>query len=74
MKERLLETGVPVIGAGGTGLRAAIEAESLGARVLVVLKRSFPAGCTAIAMGGMLAAFDEKDSTGLHFEDTVRGE
>lgn len=74
IKERLLETDVLVIGAGGAGLRAAIEAQNMGAKVLIVSKGDFPSGCiTAIAMGGMLAAFDEQDSPDRHFEDTLRG-
>ena len=74
IKERFLETDVLVIGAGGAGLRAAIEAQNVGAKVLIVSKGDFPSGCiTAIAMGGMLAAFDEQDSPDRHFEDTLRG-
>jgi fumarate reductase (CoM/CoB) subunit A len=73
MKERLLETGVLVIGAGGAGLRAAIEAQNSGVEVMIVSKGGFPSGCTAVAMGGMLAAFDRVDSADRHFEDTVRG-
>ena len=72
IKGRSLETDVLVIGAGGAGLRAAIEAQNRGARVLIVSKGGFPSGCTAIAMGGMLAAFDKEDSPDCHFEDTVR--
>jgi fumarate reductase (CoM/CoB) subunit A len=73
MKDASLQTDVLVIGAGGAGLRAAIEARSAGAEVLVVSKGGFPAGCTAVSMGGMQAAFDEQDSIDLHFEDTIRG-
>lgn len=68
-----LETGVLIVGAGGTGLRAAIEAKNAGADVLVVAKGAFPSGCTPIAMGVMLASFDERDSTDQHFEDTLMG-
>ena len=68
-----LQADVLIIGAGGAGLRAAIEAHNAGAEVLVVSKGGFPAGCTTISMGGMLAAFDEEDSADLHFEDTMRG-
>lgn len=73
MKEGLLQTDVLVIGTGGAGLRAAIETHNAGAQVLVVSKGDFPSGCTAIAMGGMLAAFDGQDSPDRHFEDTIRG-
>jgi fumarate reductase (CoM/CoB) subunit A len=73
MKERILRTDVLVIGAGGTGLRAAIEARGVGAEVMIVSKGDFPSGCTTIAMGVMLAAFDREDSANQHFEDTVHG-
>jgi fumarate reductase (CoM/CoB) subunit A len=72
-EKRFLETDVLIVGAGGAGLRAAIEATELGARVLVVSKGEFPSGCTAISMGGMLAAFDPKDSTSQHLRDTLEG-
>lgn len=72
-KEKLLGTDVLVIGTGGAGLRAAIEAKNMGAEVLIVSKGGFPSGCTAVAMGGMLAAIDKQDSAGCHYEDTVRG-
>ena len=69
-----LETDVLIIGAGGAGLRAAIEAHTAGARVLVVSKGKFPSGCvTATAMGAMLAPFDRRDSVERHIEDTLRG-
>lgn len=71
--ERFLETDVLVIGAGGAGLRASIEARNMGVDVLVVSKGDFPSGCTtARAMGVMLAHFNKEDSTKCHFEDTLR--
>lgn len=74
LKFKNLETDVLVIGAGGAGLRAAIEAHNLGAKVLVVSKGKFPSGCvTATAMGAMLAPFDRQDSVERHIEDTLRG-
>ncbi len=73
MRERFLGTDVLVMGSGGAGLRAAIEAKNVGADVLIVSKGGFPSGCTAVSMGGMLAAFDREDSADLHFDDTVRG-
>jgi len=72
--EQYLHTDVLVIGAGGAGLRAAIEAHTAGVDVLVVSKGDFPAGCsTAHAMGVMLAPLDEADSADRHFDDTVQG-
>lgn len=73
MRERSLRTDVLIVGTGGAGLRAAIEAQKSGAEVMVVSKGGFPSGCTAVAMGGMLAAVDQQDSTSRHFEDTVQG-
>jgi len=68
------ETDVLIVGAGGAGLRAAIEAHIMGAKILVVSKGKFPSGCvTATAMGAMLAPFDRQDSVERHIEDTLRG-
>ena len=74
LKQRTISTDVLVIGAGGAGIRAAIEARNLGAKVLVVSKGDYPAGCiTAIAMGAISAAIDQKDSRDSHYEDTLKG-
>ncbi|MBU1150456.1 MAG: FAD-dependent oxidoreductase [Proteobacteria bacterium] len=68
------ETDVLIVGAGGAGMRAAIEAHTMGAKILVVSKGKFPSGCvTATAMGAMLAPFDRQDSVERHIEDTLRG-
>ncbi len=67
---------VLVIGAGGSGLRAAIEASSLGARVGVVCKSLLGKAHTVMAEGGMaasLANVDERDNWRVHFADTMRG-
>ena len=72
--EKQLETDVLIIGAGGAGLRAAIEAHNKGVRVLVVTKGDYPSGCiTATAMGAMSAPVNRQDSADRHFEDTIRG-
>jgi fumarate reductase (CoM/CoB) subunit A len=74
LKQRTLSTDVLVIGAGGAGIRAAIEAHNLGAKVLVVSKGDYPTGCiTAIAMGAISVAIDSKDSRNSHYEDTLKG-
>lgn len=74
LREKHLEADVLVIGAGGAGLRAAIEAKNLGADIIVVSKGKFPTGCvTAVAMGAMLAPFDKQDSVDRHFEETLQG-
>ena len=68
LKKWALSTDVLVIGAGGAGVRAAIEACNLGAKILVVSKGDYPSGCiTALAMGAMSGAFDTKDSRNSHY-------
>ncbi len=67
---------VLVIGAGGAGLRAAIEASAQGARVGVVSKSLLGKAHTVMAEGGVAAALanvDPKDSWKVHFRDTMLG-
>jgi len=67
---------VLVIGAGGAGLRAAIEASGHGARVGVVCKSLLGKAHTVMAEGGIAAALanvDDRDSWRVHFADTMRG-
>ena len=67
---------VLVIGAGGAGLRAAIEAASLGVKVGVVCKSLLGKAHTVMAEGGVAAALanvDDRDSWRVHFADTMRG-
>jgi L-aspartate oxidase len=63
-------TDVLIIGSGGAGLRAAIEAAGYG-RVLVVTKRLASETNTELAQGGIAAAFDEGDSVEEHAADTL---
>jgi len=70
------EHDVLVIGAGGAGLRAAIEASALGLRVGVVCKSLLGKAHTVMAEGGIAAALanvDDRDSWRVHFADTMRG-
>ncbi len=70
------ETDVLVIGAGGAGLRAAIEASATGAKVAVVSKSLLGKAHTVMAEGGVAAALsnaDDRDSWKVHFADTMRG-
>lgn len=70
------EFDVLVIGAGGAGLRAAIEASAAGARVAVVSKSLLGKAHTVMAEGGVAAAMgnvDDRDSWRVHFADTMRG-
>ncbi|MBM4108737.1 MAG: fumarate reductase/succinate dehydrogenase flavoprotein subunit [Phycisphaerae bacterium] len=67
---------VLVIGAGGAGLRAAIEASALGCRTAVVCKSLLGKAHTVMAEGGVAAALsnvDDRDSWKVHFADTMRG-
>ncbi|HEX5031613.1 MAG TPA: FAD-binding protein [Candidatus Eisenbacteria bacterium] len=67
---------VLVIGAGGAGLRAAIEASAAGARTGVVCKSLLGKAHTVMAEGGVAAALahvDAKDSWKVHFRDTMLG-
>ena len=70
------EHDVLVIGAGGAGLRAAIEAAATGARVGVVCKSLLGKAHTVMAEGGVAAALanvDDRDNWRVHFADTMRG-
>jgi succinate dehydrogenase / fumarate reductase flavoprotein subunit len=70
------EFDVLVVGAGGAGLRAAIEASALGARTGVVTKSLLGKAHTVMAEGGMAAAMgnaDDRDNWRVHFADTMRG-
>src|SRR5215510_10612911 len=67
---------VLVIGAGGAGLRAAIEAAEQGASVGLVCKSLLGKAHTVMAEGGVAAALantDPRDSWKVHFRDTMRG-
>src|ERR1700750_1803249 len=67
---------VLVIGAGGAGLRAAIEAGASGAKVGVVCKSLLGKAHTVMAEGGIAAALanvDDRDNWRVHFADTMRG-
>jgi succinate dehydrogenase / fumarate reductase, flavoprotein subunit len=67
---------VLVIGAGGAGLRAAIEASSKNLRVGVITKSLLGKAHTVMAEGGVAAALayvDERDNWKVHFADTMRG-
>jgi len=67
---------VVVIGAGGAGLRAAIEAHDRGLRTAVVCKSLLGKAHTVMAEGGMAAAMGnvwKEDNWQVHFRDTMRG-
>ncbi len=70
------EHDVLVIGAGGAGLRAAVEASAAGARVALISKSLLGKAHTVMAEGGIAAALadvDDRDNWRVHFSDTMRG-
>jgi len=70
------EYDVLVIGAGGAGLRASIEASAAGVRVGLVCKSLLGKAHTVMAEGGIAAALanvDDRDNWKVHFADTMRG-
>jgi succinate dehydrogenase / fumarate reductase, flavoprotein subunit len=67
---------VVVIGAGGSGLRAAIEARARGLRTAIISKSLFGKAHTVMAEGGAAAAMgnvNSRDNWMVHFRDTMRG-
>src|SRR6202011_4095176 len=73
---QLFSYDVLVIGAGGAGLRAAIEAAAAGAKVGIVCKSLLGKAHTVMAEGGIAAALanvDDRDNWRVHFADTMRG-
>ena len=67
---------VVVIGAGGSGLRAAIEARLAGKKTAIISKSLFGKAHTVMAEGGCAAAMgnvNPKDNWQVHFRDTMRG-
>ncbi|MBZ6130949.1 fumarate reductase/succinate dehydrogenase flavoprotein subunit [Streptomyces olivaceus] len=70
------EWDVVVVGAGGAGLRAAVEARERGARTAVICKSLFGKAHTVMAEGGIAAAMgnvNSGDDWQVHFRDTLRG-
>jgi succinate dehydrogenase / fumarate reductase flavoprotein subunit len=70
------EYDVVVVGAGGAGLRAAIEASARGARTALVCKSLLGKAHTVMAEGGIAAALqnvDNRDNWQVHFRDTMKG-
>jgi fumarate reductase (CoM/CoB) subunit A len=78
MEEKTIEADVLVVGGGGAGLRAALEAHRLGAHVALVAKWNVgDSGCTARSVSELsayscaLGHADPRDNPYLHFRDTV---
>ena len=67
---------VVIIGAGGAGLRAAVEARESGLSVAIVCKSLFGKAHTVMAEGGAAASMgnvNDNDNWMVHFRDTMRG-
>jgi len=67
---------VLIIGAGGAGLRAAVEAREAGLRVAIICKSLFGKAHTVMAEGGAAASMgnvNDNDNWKVHFRDTMRG-
>ncbi len=77
MEREVYECDVLIIGSGGAGCRAGIEASKYDLDIIIVSKGlTFKSGCTTLAEGGYNAAFgtvDCADTVETHFEDTLKG-
>ena len=71
--ENVVDCHVLVIGSGGAGVRAAIEAAGHGDTVLVTKTIAGKGGCTTMAEGGYNAVLKKEDSCEIHYEDTLKG-
>ncbi len=71
-----LKYDVVIVGAGGAGLRAAVEAREAGLRVAIICKSLFGKAHTVMAEGGAAASMgtaNSNDTWMVHFRDTMRG-
>ena len=73
LADEVVDCHVLVIGSGGAGVRAAIEASGHGDTVLISKTLVGKGGCTTMAEGGFNAVLRDEDSCGIHFEDTMKG-
>ena len=73
LADEVVDCHVLVIGSGGAGVRAAIEASLYGDTVLISKTLVGKGGCTTMAEGGFNAVLRDEDSCGIHFEDTMKG-
>lgn len=73
---KVIEHDIMIVGAGGAGLSAAIEASARGASTGIVMKSLLGKAHTVMAEGGIAAAManvDQRDHWKIHFRDTMRG-
>ncbi len=73
MSIETINTDILIIGSGGSGLRAAIEATGKDAKVLIVAKEYLKDAHTGWAMGGLNVAIKAPATPQMHFEDTING-
>ena len=73
LTDNVTDCHVLVIGSGGAGARAAIEASKYGETILLSASLAGKGGCTTMAEGGYNAVISCDDSCPLHIEDTMRG-
>ena len=73
LADDMVDCHVLVIGSGGAGVRATIEASQYGKTVLISKTIVGKGGCTTMAEGGYNAVLRDEDSCGIHFEDTLKG-
>ncbi|HJK79161.1 MAG TPA: fumarate reductase subunit A [Methanocorpusculum sp.] len=64
---------VLVIGSGGAGIRAAVDASAAGETIIVSKTITGKGGCTVMAEGGYNAVLKSADSVATHYEDTMKG-
>ena len=64
---------VLVIGSGGAGIRAAVEAEKYGSVSIISKTITGKGGCTVMAEGGYNAVLSDADAVLVHYEDTMKG-
>src|SRR6185436_1577713 len=75
-KYQTFDYDVVIVGAGGAGLRAAIESSALGAKTALVCKSLLGKAHTVMAEGGVAAALanvESRDGWQVHFKDTMKG-
>ncbi|HQN91571.1 MAG TPA: FAD-binding protein, partial [Methanoculleus sp.] len=71
--DEIMDAHVLVVGSGGAGIRAAIEASRYGDVVMVSKTIAGKGGCTPMAEGGYNAVLRDQDSIDVHREDTLAG-
>ncbi len=64
---------VLVIGSGGAGIRAAVDASAAGETIIVSKTITGKGGCTVMAEGGFNAVLKSADAVATHYEDTMKG-